>query len=98
MSHSILYQDRMNRDINHPFGSSEYAKEELSSEISSMFLQANLGITGEDRNFNNNQAYIKSWITALKDNPNEINRASSEADKIADYIMEEYKEIEKAYE
>ncbi|MGL4863494.1 ArdC family protein [Cetobacterium sp.] len=98
MSHSTGHQDRMNRDINHPFGSPEYAKEELRAEISSMFLQANLGITGEDRNFNNNQAYIESWISALKDDPNEIYRASSEADKIADYIMEEYKEIEKAYE
>lgn len=54
-----------------------------------MFLQANLGITGEDRNFNNNQAYIKSWISALKDDPNEINKASSKADKIVGYIMEE---------
>lgn len=98
MAHSTGHKDRLARDINHSFGTPEYAKEELRAEISSMFLQSSLGLVADERHFNNNQAYIESWISVLKDDPNEIYRASADAEKIADYIIEEYTEIEKLYE
>ena len=98
MAHSTGHKDRLNRNIHNEFGSPEYAKEELRAEISSMFLQSELEVKLQERDFNNNQAYIQSWIKVLENDPNEIYRASADAEKISDYIMEEYTEIEKLYE
>lgn len=98
MAHSTGHKDRLDRNIYNKFGTPEYAKEELRAEISSMFLQSELGIKIKERDFNNNQAYIQSWIEVLKNDPNEIYRASADAEKISDYIMKDYLEIEKLYE
>ena len=98
MAHSTGHKDRLNRNIYNQFGTPEYAKEELRAEISSMFIQNELGIKTQERDFNNNQAYIQSWIEVLRSDPNEIYRASADAEKISDYIINEYTEIEKLYE
>lgn len=98
MAHSTGHKDRLDRDIKNGFGTPEYAKEELRAEIASMFLQSSLGLKNNERDYNNNQAYINSWINILQNDPNEIYRASSDADKISDYIIKEYTEIEKLYE
>ncbi len=63
-----------------------------------MFLLSELGIKVEDRKFNNNQEYVKNWVSVSQNDPNEIYRSSVDADKITDYIIEEYNAIEKSYE
>lgn len=99
MAHSTGHKTRLNRDIDMAFfGTPDYAREELRAEISSMFLQNDLRIATDERHFNNNNEYIKSWITILKNDPNEIYRASADAEKISDFLLKEYKEIEKAIE
>lgn len=53
-------------------GNIEYAREELVAELSSMFLQAELGIKVEGKHFENHTAYLESWASLMKKDPNEL--------------------------
>ena len=46
---------------------------------------ATLGV--EDCGFTNGAAYVASWLTALRNDRNEIFRAASDAQRIADYLL-----------
>ena len=76
--------NRLDRDLAHPFGSEGYAKEELRAEIASMILGDELQI-GHDPE--QHVAYVASWIKALEDDPMEIVRACSDAEKINTFIL-----------
>ena len=100
MAHSTGHPDRLNRDLSGTFGTELYAKEELNAEISSMFLQSRLGVEVEpDTNdLRRHTNYINSWITLLKNDPNQLFDACSRASKITDYLyanFEKYQEYEK---
>ncbi|HDW8992297.1 TPA: toprim domain-containing protein, partial [Escherichia coli] len=84
LGHWTGHPTRLDRDLAHPFGSEGYAKEELRAEISSMILGDSLGI-GHDPE--QHAAYVGSWIKVLQDDPLEIFRASSDAEKIHDYVL-----------
>lgn len=84
LGHWTGHPSRLDRDLAHPFGSEGYAKEELRAEISSMIVGDELGI-GHDPE--QHAAYVGSWIKALQDDPLEIFRASSDAEKIHDYVL-----------
>lgn len=78
--------------------SPEYAKEELVAELSSLFIKAELGIANEGKHFENHSAYLNGWNTMLKSDPNELYRASKEADKACEFIMDRYREYLKTKE
>ena len=78
--------------------SPEYAKEELVAELSSLFLKAELGIPNEGKHFENHSAYLNGWNSMLKSDPNELYRASKEADKACEFIMDRYREYLKTKE
>ena len=78
--------------------SPEYAKEELVAELSSLFLKAELGIANEGKHFENHSAYLNGWNSMLKSDPNELYRASKEADKACEFIMDRYREYLKTKE
>lgn len=84
LGHWTGHEDRLNRDLAHPFGSEAYAKEELRAEIASMILGDELGI-GHDPS--QHAAYVGSWIKALKDDPLEIFRAAADAEKIQKFVL-----------
>lgn len=93
MTHSTLHKDRCNRSEerfgkNVAFGSKEYSKEELVAEIGSSFILANIGIDSNEV-FENSKAYIKSWISKLKNEPKWIIEASGKAEKATKYILGE---------
>lgn len=93
--HATGHESRFNRQIANMFGSPEYAKEELRAEISSAFTAQAVGITYEQNShMENHKAYIQSWISALKSNPNELFLAIKDAEKISDYLIEKA-EVEK---
>lgn len=76
---------RLNRDVgNNPFGSEEYAKEELRAEIASMIIGDELGL-GHDPD--QHAAYVKSWIKVLENDPMEIFRAAADAEKIQKFVL-----------
>jgi putative DNA primase/helicase len=94
LGHWTGHAARLNRDLDHPFGSDSYAKEELRAEIASMILGDQLGIGHDPAK---HAAYVGSWIKALQDNPLEIFRAAADAEKIQDYVMGlEQKQIQEA--
>lgn len=84
LGHWTGHPSRLNRDLSHPFGSEGYAKEELRAEIASMILGDELGI-GHDPG--QHAAYVGSWIKALQNDPLEIFRAASDAEKIHKYVV-----------
>lgn len=94
LGHSTGHPSRLSRDLSDPFGSEGYAKEELRAEIASLMLGERLGI-GHDPG--QHAAYVGSWIKALKEDPKEIFRAATDAEKIAGFVidLEQKKEQER---
>lgn len=76
--------DRRAPDEKKPFGSPEYAKEELRAEIASMFLTSMVGVEGTVQN---HAKYISGWLDSLKGDKHEIFRAARDAEKIIDHIF-----------
>jgi len=85
MGHWTGHGSRLDRNILNSFGTTEYAKEELRAEIASLMIGADLNI-GSD--IAGHASYVKSWIAILKDDPFELYRASADAQKIRDFILE----------
>lgn len=85
LSHWTGHESRLGRDMDHPFGTAGYAKEELRAEIASFMLTESLGV-GHDPG--QHAAYVGSWVKLLEDEPLEIFRACSDAQKIQDFVME----------
>ena len=83
LGHWSGHESRLNRDLNNPFGSVEYAKEELRAEIASFLFNSKLGL-----NYDPNQhiSYIDSWVKILEEKPTEIFKASSDATKIVNFL------------
>jgi antirestriction protein ArdC len=85
--HSTGHPSRLNRKTlteSHSFGDHNYSQEELIAEMGSAFL---CGTCGIERTIDNSAAYIQSWLKALKNDKRMVVRASSQAQKAADYIL-----------
>lgn len=89
LGHWTGHPDRLNRDLAHPFGSEMYAREELRAEIASLMIGDELGI-GHDPE--QHAAYVGSWIKVLEDDPREIFRAATAAQRITSYVLDFEKE------
>lgn len=85
LGHWSGHETRLNRDLSNRYGSPGYAKEELRAEIASLMLGSELKI---GHNFGQHAAYVESWIKVLKDDPGELFKASADAQRITDYLME----------
>lgn len=91
LGHWTGHPSRLDRDLAHPFGSEGYAREELRAEIASLMLGERLEI-GHDPG--QHAAYVGSWVKALKEDPKEIFRAASDAERISGYVMDFEREQE----
>ena len=60
--------------------------EELRAEIASIFMEQDLEIEPSEGRLQNNAAYIQSWKEEIKENPNALFTAITDADKIAKYV------------
>jgi antirestriction protein ArdC len=77
---------RLNREgivLPTPFGSPEYAFEELIAEVGAAYLCALTGIQGELRH----EGYIASWLKVLQSNKQAIFRASAYARDASEYLL-----------
>ena len=88
--HATGHPDRMNRDtlkegLDNGFGSPEYAREELRAEISAMMTGESVGVGHDPQR---GAAYVENWVKVLEKDPHEIHRASRDAQKMTDYLME----------
>jgi len=84
LGHWTRHPSRLNRE-NGPFGSEMYSREELRAHIASWMLSQDLGIAFNPEQ--NHASYVDNWIKVLKDDPYEIIRACSDAERIKQYIM-----------
>jgi antirestriction protein ArdC len=91
--HSTGHASRLNRkevtDAN-SFGSHNYSLEELVAEMGAVFLCNEIGITST---FDNSLAYLKSWLSKLKEDTKLLVMASGRAQKATDYIIGEKEEV-----
>jgi len=87
--HSTGAKSRLDRHLGKGFfGNQEYSKEELVAEMGTSMLNARLGLLSPLIEANS-VAYMRSWISALKDNVTWLVAASSAAEKAANYILGE---------
>lgn len=82
----------LNRKMEGLHGSESYAYEELIAELASCFMAAELGIHHDQYAHDQNAAYLKSWLKALKDDKNLIFKGSNAASRASNYQMEHLRE------
>ncbi len=90
IAHSTGHSSRLNREMSGGFGTPNYAREELRAELASVFMQIELGLSLEGKHFENHGAYLASWLKAVKNNQKDFFAAASDAEKIADYVADNY--------
>jgi antirestriction protein ArdC len=83
LGHWTAHPLRLNRDLQHCFGSSAYAREELIAELTSAFLCAHLNIVPQIRHAD----YLGHWLQILKEDSRAIFHATSQASKATDFIL-----------
>ena len=89
LAHSTGHVSRLNRKgitETSIMKNASYSYEELIAEISASFLSEHCGFGSEVQD--NNEAYVKSWIKKLSDDPKMIVSASGKAVKAVNYILE----------
>lgn len=89
VAHWTGHSKRLNRELDTklaPFGSTDYSQEELVAEMTASFLCEETQIANEQLNLNS-AAYLKGWLSKLKDDTKMIIQAGAKAQKAADYIL-----------
>lgn len=92
LTHATGHASRLGRDLKNPFGSKDYAREELIAEMGSAFLCAALGIVPTVRHAD----YLGSWLEVLREDNRAIFRAASGASKASDWLLTRHAEAQTA--
>lgn len=98
MIHSTGAKDQLDRfSPSHGFGSSEYAREELVAELGSALTSQRYGMTKNIKE--DSCAYLKSWLTQLKESPQfikttllDVKKATSMLTQVVDKVSLELEE------
>jgi len=85
LAHWTGHESRLNRPMDGRFGSLEYAHEELRASVAAMLVGSELKI---GHSFGQHPAYTGNWSKILKDEPFQITKAASDAQKIASRLLE----------
>ena len=85
LSHWSLNERRMNWTAANK--ANAYAEEELVAEMASSFLSTELGVP-QSEGLDNHAAYLKSWLQALKGDSSFIFKASTQASKVTDFLLD----------
>lgn len=89
LGHWTGHQSRLNRDMGKRFGSDSYAMEELVAEITSAFVQSEIGLQAD---IEGHASYLDSWLQVLKRDKTAILTAAKQASMACDFIL---KRVEK---
>lgn len=92
MCHATGHASRLNRKgvtRAAAFGSKVYSQEELVAEMGAAFLCGEVGI--ENRTIDNSAAYIRGWLSKLKDDKRLLVFAAGAAQKASDFILNKRK-------
>lgn len=90
LGHSTGHATRLDRKLDtdsKPFGTSEYAREELVAEMAAAFLCSDARIAPSV--IENQAAYIQGWLGALQDDKRLVITAAGAAQRAADWIRGE---------
>lgn len=85
LGHWSGHRDRLNRKLFNMFGSEDYAREELTAEMCSVFVNSLCGIEIKIRQ---SAAYIESWLRAIREDKTAFVRSTMQAQTAANYILE----------
>ena len=83
-AHATGAESRLNRTMGHAFGSEEYAKEELTAELSAALIASQHGLTKHVKN--DSAAYLKSWLGSLQQGPDFLKTVLSEVKRCTGMI------------
>ena len=83
-AHATGAASRLNRTMGHAFGSEEYAKEELTAELSAALIASQHGLTKHVKN--DSAAYLKSWLGSLQQEPDFLRTVLSEVKRCTGMI------------
>ena len=64
----------------------DYAEGELRAEIAAAYMLTELGVP-QSEDLSNHHAYLKSWLQALRNDNRYIFKASTAANKAADFVL-----------
>ena len=64
----------------------DYAEGELRAEIAAAYMLAELGVP-QSSDLSNHQAYLANWLKALRNDNRFIFKASTAANKAADFVL-----------
>jgi antirestriction protein ArdC len=95
LAHWTAAPDRLNRPMEDDAGYSAVIREELRTNLASVFLSKELNLPYE---LNDHVGYVNSWAEVLKDEPAELFKAASDAQKIVDRILGFEQKIEEKQE
>lgn len=84
MAHATMHPKRLDRQHEAKSHDERYAREEVVAELASAMVGARLGIRPQ---FDQNAAYLASWIKALREDNRAIIRATSMAQAAADWMF-----------
>lgn len=93
--HSTGNEKRLNRKTiteMAEFGSDTYGMEELVAEIGSTYLCSSSGILTQQ--IENSAAYVKGWLSVLRNDKRFIVQASGQAQRAVDYILNQSSAID----
>ena len=83
MGHWSGHESRLNRPLKNPYGSKEYAFEELIAELFSAYISGTCGFSSQ---ITNNAAYIDSWLEVLKSDTHFVIKAAAQAQRAAEFV------------
>jgi antirestriction protein ArdC len=95
LAHWTAAEDRLNRPIEGSADQSLMAREELRTNLASLFLSKELNLPYD---LNDHVGYLNSWSQLLKEEPAELFTAASDAQKIVDHIMAFEQKVEEKLE
>jgi len=78
------HKSRLDRVTKTPYGSPDYAREELVAEMGSAFITAEVGIKGKTEH----PEYMAEWLKLLGSDNRVIFQAASKAQQAVDYLRE----------
>ena len=84
LAHWTSAPDRLNRPQEGSIDQSVMSREELRTNLASLFLSKELNLPYD---LNDHVGYLNSWSVLMKEEPEELFKAASDAQKIVDHIM-----------
>lgn len=95
LAHWTAAEDRLNRPLVCEAGEFVMIREELRTNLASLLLSKELNLPYE---LNYHEGFINSWAQVMKDEPSELFKAASDAQKIVDHILGFEQQIEEKQE